>query len=165
MFPVSQAAAGTLMRGVKGGLVKGFTHNSFAFQKSQNKIIVIIDLWFQPPVCSYEFPREASCRWTWVHWSSYIKRLKNVLCSEWLASQAGKMSSCIVLVCFGYSESRAEEKKYCRPNIELRLLFISCHPPLSENLKQPSFVQEQSILFWLHNKSLFSKVFGQNGWI
>ena len=60
---VSQAAAGTLMRGVKGGLVKGFTHNSFAFQKSQNKIIVIIDLWSQPPVCSYELPREASCRW------------------------------------------------------------------------------------------------------
>ena len=41
---VYQAAAGTLMRGVKGGLVKGFTNKSFAFQKSQNKIIVIIDL-------------------------------------------------------------------------------------------------------------------------
>ena len=41
---VYQAAAGTLMRGVKGGLAKGFTNNNFAFQKSQNKIIVIIDL-------------------------------------------------------------------------------------------------------------------------
>ena len=27
----------------EGGLVKGFTINSFAFQKSQNEIIVIID--------------------------------------------------------------------------------------------------------------------------
>ena len=41
---VYQAAAGTLMRGVKGGLAKGFTNNSLVFQKSQNKIIVIIDL-------------------------------------------------------------------------------------------------------------------------
>ena len=39
---VYQAAVGTLMRGVKGGLAKGFTSNSFAFQKSQNKIIVIV---------------------------------------------------------------------------------------------------------------------------
>ena len=76
---VYQAAAGTLMRGVKGGLVKGSTNNSFAFQKSQNKIIVIIDLWSLPPVCSYKFLREASCRCAWVQWSmfSYIKRLKN----------------------------------------------------------------------------------------
>ena len=76
---VYQAAAGTLMRGVKGGLAKGFTNNSFAFQKSQNKIIVIIALWSLPPVCSYKFLREASCRCAWVQWSmfSYIKRLKN----------------------------------------------------------------------------------------
>ena len=74
---VSQAAAGTSMRGVKGGLIKGFTNNNFAFQKSQYKITVIIDLWSQPPVCSYKFPWKASYRWAWVHWSSYIKRLKN----------------------------------------------------------------------------------------
>ena len=61
----------------EGGLVKGFTNNNFAFQKSQNKIIVIIDLWSQPPVCSYKFPWKASYRWAWVHWSTYIKRLKN----------------------------------------------------------------------------------------
>ena len=97
------------------------------------------------------------------------------------------MSSCIVLVCSGYAESRTQVEKYCRPKIELLLLFISCHSPQSEDLKQASFIQEQSILFWLHNKSLFSKVllnsrkirekikfmyvcmlckvFGQNGWI
>ena len=42
-------------------------------------IVIIIDLWSQPPVCSYKFLREASCRLAWVHWSmfSYIKRLKN----------------------------------------------------------------------------------------
>ena len=39
---VYQAAAGSLVTGVKGGLVKGFTNKSFAFQKSQNKIIIVI---------------------------------------------------------------------------------------------------------------------------
>ena len=68
------------------------------------------------------------------------------------------MSSCIVLVCSRYSESRAQVEKYCRPRIEFFLPFISCYSPLSEHLQQASFVWEQSILFWLHNKSLFSKV-------
>ena len=78
MFSLS-GSSWYINEGGQGGLVKGFTINSFAFQKSQNKIIVIIDLWSLPPVCSYKFLREASCRCAWVQWSmfSYIKRLKN----------------------------------------------------------------------------------------
>ena len=70
MFSLS-GSSWYINEGGQGGLVKGFMNSSFAFQNSQNKIIVIIDLWSQPPVCSYKFPREASCRWAWVHWSMF----------------------------------------------------------------------------------------------